>query len=184
MATDTPETLADIAGRGTAPAAQPAMDEESRKVLSALQSLCARQECCSSDMYHKAVRRLMASDIPAPGTAASRAERVVGALVAEGYIDDLRYASAFARDKASITGWGEIKIRQALRAKNIGDELISKALQTIETGRAEEKLHKLLVAKLASLEGDPYRKFKLIKYALTRGYDYDSVEKAVAELLG
>lgn len=160
------------------------MDEESRKVLSALQSLCARQECCSSDMYYKAVKRLMASEAPAAQTAAVRAERIVEALAAEGYVDDLRYASAFARDKSSITGWGTIKIRQALRAKNIGDDLISKALQTIEKGPAEEKLHKLLVTKFASLEGDPYRKFKLIKYALTRGYDYDSVEKAVAELLG
>ena len=37
-------------------------------------------------------------------------------------------------------------------------------------------MRKLLDAKARSLEGDPQARFKLIKYALSRGYEYEDVK--------
>ena len=37
-------------------------------------------------------------------------------------------------------------------------------------------------AKWKSLDGDPAAKFKLLKYALSRGYDYEQVRSLVEEI--
>ena len=143
------------------------------QVLSRLQNLCARSEHCAADVYRKALKALEGD--------AEAAAAVRDALLADGYVDDLRYATAFARDKAALTGWGPVKIRFALRAKGLPEETVAAALAALEPERAEEKLRRLVEAKARSLEGDPQRRLKLLKFALGRGYDYDSVEKIIRE---
>ena len=98
-------------------------------------------------------------------------------------MDDLRYASAFARDKASIQGWGEVKIRYMLSAKRISREVIDQALSEIDTERASSKLQKLLETKYRSLRDDPQCRLKLLRFALGRGYGYDEVNATINSLL-
>ena len=144
---------------------------EYEKCLARLQRLCSRAEYCSADVYRKALKDLEGD--------AEAAGRVVEQLVADKYVDDARYASAFAREKASLQGWGPVKIRFQLRGKGVSEAHIAAALQEIEPEKAEAKLQKLLEAKARTLKGDPQGRLKLIKYALSRGYDYDVVEKMV-----
>ena len=150
------------------------MNDQAKKVLSRLQNLCARQECCSCDMMTKAVKAL-------DGDRGQAAE-VVEALIKEKYVDDARYAAAFAREKAAITGWGPVKIRFALAAKGIKGTAVDDALEEIDCGRAEEKLRKLLESKWKTLADDPQGKLKLIKFALSRGYGYDQIKSLVEEI--
>ena len=144
------------------------MDERIRKVLNSLQGRCARREYCRSEMRLKALKAL-------DGDAAA-AEEVLESLVADGYVDDARYAGAFAREKASLNGWGPVKIRFMLKANGIEAAAIDEALSSIDTEAASEKLDKLLAAKAKSLEGDPQARLKLIKYALSRGYNYEDIK--------
>ncbi|MBQ1683185.1 MAG: RecX family transcriptional regulator, partial [Bacteroidales bacterium] len=58
--------------------------------------------------------------------------------------------------------------------------LIEEALDTVDIQAATGKLSKLLDAKAASLEGDPQKKFKLIKFALSRGYEYDQIRDYIS----
>ena len=108
--------------------------------------------------------------------------RIVAALVEDGYADDRRYAAAFAREKSSITGWGPVKIRMALSAKGISGEMADEALLEIDSGRADAKLEKLLQIKWRTLSEDPQGRLKLIRFALSRGYDYESVRPIVEEI--
>ena len=141
------------------------MDERIKKVLVSLQGRCARREYCTADIRRKAL----------DGDAAA-AQEVLDSLVADGYVDDVRYAGAFAREKAVLDGWGPVKIRYALRGKGIDAPAIDEALASIDGDAASEKLGKLLAAKAKSLEGDPQAKLKLIKYALSRGYNYEDIK--------
>jgi len=111
------------------------------------------------------------------------AEKIVGLLVSERYIDDLRYASAFARDKASLAGWGEVKIRYMLSSKGISKDVISQALEEIDENKAGERLEKLMENKLRSLKDDPQVRLKLLRFGLGRGYSYDEVSSVVEQLL-
>jgi len=138
-------------------------------VLDRMRRLCSRGERCSSDI----LRKVIACGIPEP-------ESVVEQLVKEGYIDDVRYARAFARDKSSLQGWGKVKIRVDLQRKSIDELAITAALSEIDSAAAEKKLKKLALAKLGQLcnESDPnVRKAKFMRYLMGRGYTYDEIVK-------
>lgn len=150
------------------------MDEKAKKVLSRLEAQCAKREYCVSDITVKAAKA-MEGDTEA-------VREIVDSLVKNSFVSDLRYASAFAREKASLTGWGPIKIRFALGAKRIDRATIDAALEEIEPEKANDKLRRLMEQKWKSLQDDPQGKLKLLKFALGRGYGYDEVKDIADEI--
>lgn len=147
---------------------------EEKQSLARLQRLCSKAEYCRADIRRKALKDLEGD--------ADAAERVVASLVEDRYVDDARYASAFAREKASIQGWGPVKIRFQLRAKGVSEEDIAAALEEVEPAVADARLDKLLAAKARTLEGDPQFRLKLLKFGLSRGYDYPAVEASLKRI--
>ena len=148
---------------------------EKEKVLPYLQNLCAKREYCRSDIRKKALAAFDGDP--------AEAEKAVASLVSDRFVDDSRYAAAFAREKASLTGWGGAKIRYALMMKGVSKEDIAAGLQEIDANAASSRLEKVVATKFKSLQGDPYIKFKLIKFALSRGYGYDEVSQVVEKVL-
>ena len=110
------------------------------------------------------------------------AHKILQTLIEEKYVDDLRYAEAYARDKSSIAGWGEVKIRYMLSAKGIDRDTISKAMEEIDEKKADDRLHKLLENKYRTLKDDPQWRMKLLRFALGRGYSYDEVNSVLKSL--
>lgn len=145
------------------------------KVADRMRGLCSRREYCRQDIMKKVLAALDGD--------AEEAGKIVGRLVEERYIDDGRFASAFARDKSSISGWGETKIRYMLSARGIDRETINAALQEIDSGKAADRLEKLLANKVRSLKDDPQRKLKLLRFAMGRGYQYDEAVEVIDSLL-
>ena len=148
---------------------------EEKKVLERLQRQCARAESCTFDVRRKAVKALEGDT--------EAAERIVASLVKDRFVDDARYAAAFAREKAALQGWGPVKIRFQLRGKGIPDEVITEALGEVDTAKAAAKLDKLAAERYRLLKGDPQCHLKLLKALLSRGYDYDEVEAAVRRVM-
>lgn len=152
------------------------MEEKAKKVLSRLEAQCARREYCSSDMLAKATKALDGDCDAAAGIMAS--------LEKDGFVSDSRYASAFAREKSCLAGWGPVKIRFALRAKKIPEELIGAALGEVDADKAGARLENLMRARWKILEGNPHARLKLLKFALGRGYGYDEVQKMADKITG
>ena len=148
---------------------------EEKKLLDRLQRQCARMEYCSSDIRRKALKAL-------DGDAAA-ADRIVASLQEDRFVDDLRYASAFAREKASLQGWGSVKIRFMLAGKGISREIIDAALKEVEPEKAEAKLRRVVEEKYRVLRDDPQCRLKLLKFALSRGYTYDEVSSVVEDVM-
>lgn len=144
------------------------------KILNNLRRQCSRREYCTSDVQKKAEKALDGDK--------EKAAEVVNILVAEKYVDDQRYCEAYAREKSSISGWGEVKIRYMLSAKGISKDVISQALTQIDPQRAELRLEKLLENKYRTLKEDPQWKLKLIRFALGRGYSYDDVNDCIQKM--
>ena len=149
--------------------------EEYSKVLDRLQAQCSKREYCSSDVFKKAMKAFEGNR--------ELSGKILQALLDDKFVDDLRYASAYAREKARLTGWGPAKITYTLVGKGIPRDVAAKALEEVDQGEAERKMRSVLQAKVKTLVGDPQIKFKLLKFALTRGYEYDQVAPAVEELL-
>lgn len=145
------------------------------KILDNLRRQCSRREYCTSDVLKKAEKALEGDK--------EKAMQVVATLVEEKYVDDLRYASAYAREKSSISGWGEVKIRYMLSAKGISRDIISQALEEVDVQRADNRLVKLLENKYRTLKDDPQCKLKLLRFALGRGYSYDEVKEHIDALM-
>ena len=147
---------------------------DNTKTLNNLRRQCSRREYCTKDILAKAEKALEGNR--------EEAQKILQTLIKEKYVDDLRYAEAYARDKSSIAGWGEVKIRYMLSAKGIDRETISKALEEIDVRKADDRLHKLLENKYRTLKDDPQWKMKLLRFALGRGYSYDEVNSVLMSL--
>lgn len=145
------------------------------KVLDRMRNLCSRREYCRSDIMNKALKALDGDR--------SVAEKVVEVLVDEKYIDEQRYASAFARDKSSLSGWGDAKIRYMLSAKGIPRDLVDLALEEIDGPKARTRLEKLMENKFRTLKEDPQCRLKMLRFGLGRGYAYDEVSSVIEMLI-
>ena len=99
------------------------------------------------------------------------------------FVVDSRYAAAFAREKARLSGWGPVKISFALTAKGISKAVVSEALKEVDPDEADSRMVSVLEARYRALKGDPQEKFKLIKFGLTRGYEYEKIAPVVDEIL-
>ena len=145
------------------------------RVTDRMRTLCSRREYCSADILKKAMAALDGDR--------AQAEAVVAKLIDERYIDDLRYSSAFARDKSSIAGWGEAKIRYMLSAKGISRDTIAEALKRIDEDKASGRLEKLMESKARSLKGDPQFKLKMLRFGMGRGYSYEVVSEVTDKIM-
>lgn len=145
------------------------------KVADRMMALCSRREYCRKDILKKVMTALDGD--------AAKAEEVVGKLVEERYVDDRRYAAAFARDKASIAGWGAAKIRYMLAAKGVDREIIASALEEVDVSRADARFEKLMENKARSLKDDPQRRIKLLRFGVGRGYAYEEVSLMIDRIL-
>lgn len=149
--------------------------KDPHKVADRMRALCSRREYCRKDVLKKVMAALN-GDV-------AKAEEVVRKLVEERYVDDRRYAAAFARDKASIAGWGAAKIRYMLATKGFEHEIIASALEEIDVNRADARLEKLMENKARSLKDDPQRRVKLLRFGVGRGYAYDEVSSLLDRIL-
>lgn len=150
------------------------MEGKAKKVLDRLRVLCARREYCVSDVMKKALTALEGDS--------DTAREVVASLVSDKYVDDMRYASAFARDKSSIQGWGPLKIKYMLSSKGVASDVIKEALAEIDDVKASDRLYRLMEVKFKSLKDDPQCRLKLLRYGLGRGYSYDEVQECIRSL--
>lgn len=147
---------------------------EEDRLLLRFQAACVRREYCISDMRKK-ILKAVEND-------AAKTDSLLSRLVEDRFVSDSRYASAFAREKASISGWGPAKIRYALSGKGIASSVISEALEEIDDASASKRMNKVLEAKWKLLRDDPQGKYKLIRFGLSRGYSYEDVSEFLSEL--
>ena len=145
------------------------------RILLRLQNLCVRRECCESDIYAKAVKALDGDE--------EGAQEILHSLVEDKFVSNLRYASAYAREKSQISGWGPVKIRYMLRQKGIDADTISEAFEEVDLQSAQNRLEKILQVKYKQIASDPQCKIKLLKYALNRGYEYDKIMAIVDKVM-
>lgn len=114
-----------------------------------------------------------------------RTRRVLRRLVEMKFIDDSRYAEAFVREKTDLAGWGEYKIRMALQRKGISRTTIDDALRTTDRDTMRMHLEQRIVRKMRTVKyTSPYDlRTKLMRYALSLGYDFDTAGDAVEKTM-
>ncbi len=89
------------------------------------------------------------------------------------YIDENRYARAFAGGKFRIKKWGRHKIRAEFRAKNIADEAIEAGLLEIDEDEYLGTLKKIIdQKKMEFIDTDnSINRNKIYTFALAKGFE-------------
>ena len=112
-------------------------------------------------------------------------EDIVRRLVAEHFIDELRYAQFYVRDKVRFSQWGQNKIKYFLRAKGIPADCIAAALFELSNDDYETSMESVVKAKFRSLK---YIRIGMMPkpscFVLNgAGFDFDSLSRFVDSLV-
>lgn len=131
------------------------------KALEKAQKYCAYQERCHQEIRYKLYEW---------GLWKNAVEEIISQLIEDGYLNEERFAIAYARGKFRIKQWGKAKIKLALKQKKVSDYCIRKGLEEIDTHDYLQTLKKILSSK--SLQSN---KYKAAQYAISRGFESDLV---------
>ncbi len=144
----------------------------SREVaLSRLQALCAGSEQCRSDLRRKMSRWGLTPD---------DAECVIAQLVDSKFVDDARYARAFAHDKLMFNGWGKWKISQGLWAKGIDRTTIDEAIdEAIDPVQYKRKAFAVIKSRATGMERTKENRMKLLRFGASRGFEINLLVKII-----
>ena len=101
------------------------------------------------------------------------------------FINDESYTKAFINDRTKTQG--KQKIKYALKNKGVSDEIIEEELSKLDMEKEKENANILALKKyniLIKRESDKYKlKEKIIRFLISRGYDYEVAKDAVNEML-
>jgi regulatory protein len=138
-----------------------------------LESYCAYQERCQSEIYSKLIS-LVADE--------SQIKLVFDHLVNKGFFNQSRYVDSFISGKLRSNKWGKLKIRAALIQKKVDPKLISIGLEKINQEEYQEILNSLFLRKRRELEKEKdewVKKQKLIRFLSSKGFEYDDIISTV-----
>lgn len=112
------------------------------------------------------------------------AENIIIQLIQENFLNEERFAIAFARGKFRIKRWGKIKIKLELKQHKVSEYCINKALKQIDGNEYFATLEKIIEKKIKEIkEPNKIKKqYKIIKYAMSRGYEQDIIMDAIKNL--
>ncbi len=142
------------------------------QALQKLRHYCGYQERCHSEVREKLFNL---------GVRKSEHDAIVSTLIEEGYLDEERFAIAFAGGKFRQNQWGRNKIKYALRQKQVSDYSVKKALKQINEKDYQAVLKKLADEKYESLKDEQWlvRRKKTMDYLLQKGFELELVNKIV-----
>jgi regulatory protein len=143
------------------------------QALQKLKHYCAYQERCHSEVKEK---------LYSLGVWKRDHDEIIAALIEENYLNEERFAIAYAGGKWRIKQWGRVRIKYELMQKQISEYCIRKAMKQIEEDEYMAVLRKLAEEKYSALKGEQYmvRKKKTIDYLVHKGFEHALISKALS----
>jgi regulatory protein len=138
------------------------------QVLDKLQKYCIYQDRCHTEVRTKLLQLQVYGD---------ELEEMMSKLIEDGFLNEERYAIAYASGKFRINHWGKRKIMLGLKSKHISDYCIQKALQKIDQKEYNETIANLSQKKAASLSelDDFHKNQRVFQYLWGKGYTYEDI---------
>ena len=130
--------------------------------LDKCEAYCARAEHCAADVRRKLYEW---------GAPAEIAESIEEILYERDFLNDARFCNAYVHDKVEYQRWGRLKIQAGLRALQLPESEIAKALDSIEENSYFSNLRKLIQERRSDSED------KRLRFLLQRGFIYEEIKK-------
>ncbi len=129
--------------------------------------------CAYQDRSRREViRKLGQLEVPE-----SEAGAFLEALEDQKFLDEARFAEAFARGKFFNNRWGRERIARALRQHHLSEELIQRGLSAIPESDYQQGLERVLTAYLERRQdGAPFLRLqRAADHAFRRGFEPDRI---------
>ena len=135
---------------------------------------CAYQERCHSEVKNKLYEL---------GASRTDIDEIITELITGGFLNEERFARAYAGGKFRLKSWGRVKITHALEAKGLTANCIRSGMQEIAEPEYEETLQELIQKKLEqTAEENPYiKREKVANYVIQKGFEPELVWKLLRE---
>ncbi len=148
------------------------LDEARQKI----ERYCAYQERCHSEVRSKLLSY---------GLLSSTADQLITELIQTNFLDEERYARAYASGKFRMKKWGRRKIELKLKEKQVHSKCIELGLSEIGESEYLTTLKQLAEVKLYNAKGlSTYNaRGKAAQYLYSRGFESDLVWQVIDELL-
>jgi regulatory protein len=127
---------------------------------------CAAAEHCEQEVRRKLLQWKAPKEVH---------DAVIRYLRDNKYIDDMRYAAAFAHDKVTYNGWSKQKIALSLRALQIDDNAAEEAIDNID-----EDTYRAQIMRIISKKADEPAE-KIIRSLMQRGFRYEEIQALINE---
>lgn len=145
------------------------------KALQKIGQFCAYQE-----RNHKEVKEKLYSY----GLYKDQVEELISKLIQENFLNEERYAIAYAGGKFRAKDWGKNKIKYGLKQHQVSDYCINKALKTIDEEEYVKTLQKLYAAKEKTLKSEKnifIKKKKIQQYLMQKGYETSLINELFSQ---
>ena len=144
----------------------PAFSRE--QIIFKLEAFCAYQERCTQEVRTK-LERLGADE--------SLSIEVIKLLKENRFLDDRRFVEAYVQGKLRIKKWGRQKIKAALFQKRLDAKLIQEGIYAFISDEEYQLVMESLIERknreLSSEKNAQIKKQKLMRFLLSRGFQYD-----------
>lgn len=143
------------------------------QALQKLKHYCAYQERCHSEVREK---------LYSLGVWKKEHDEIISTLIEENYLNEERFAIAYAGGKWRVKQWGRQKIKYALKQKQVSDYCIKKAMKQIDEDEYLEVMTRLAEEKYTALKKEQYlvRKKKTMDHLIMRGVESDIVRQIMS----
>lgn len=147
------------------------------QALSRLEGICSRSEHCTHELLTK---------LRSWGIASDDSARIIDSLRENRYVDDTRFARAFARDRIEYSGYGHRRVAMSLAQKRIPSDIIRVAIEeAVEPDRYTEIADRVLMRyarRLEELESWESRN-KLYRHGCSRGFESEVVKQSMRRVI-
>ena len=111
------------------------------------------------------------------GITSAQVQEALAWLITENYVNEERYAIAFAGGKFRIKKWGKLKIANRLEQKKISQYSIDKSLSQIDNKDYLDTMEQLIRQKWRSSSADNVYELrnKVARYVISKGFEPDQV---------
>ncbi len=144
---------------------------------SALQKI--RHYCAYQERNHREVKEKLYSF----GLYKDQVEELLSGLIADNYLNEERYAIAFAGGKFRMKDWGKVKIKYELKNNQVSEYCIKVALASIDDSDYLSKAKKLMALKQKSLQSEKnifIKRKKVQQYLLQKGYESSIINELLS----
>ncbi len=140
------------------------------EALEKARNYCAYQERCQQEVIEKLKSFQLTKD---------EMDYVLLLLIQGNYLNEERFARAYASGKFRIKKWGKRKIAFHLGSKGLTKKCIELGLSEIDNDEYFETLNQLVSSKLETTqEPNPYKKkSKIYSYLYGRGYESNLINE-------